>query len=102
MRSALSAMSFISGIGYTDAIDWFKECVGINIQVVENGPEVDIFLFGFLIVAIFGQDNQVAVIPPYHIYISFQAVGCPETDMVVPEVEGREASTAAEDCLMVC
>ena len=96
IMSALSATVLISGIGYTYTFNRFQERSRVNIQSFKDGFQVDVLLLRFSIVAIFSHDHQIAVIPFHNINISFQAIGCPEADVVSPKTKGSEAIAAAK------
>ncbi len=61
------------------AFDGFEERVGIDIQVVEDGLQIDILLFRLGIVPVLGQNHQIALIPPHNADIPLQTVWRPET-----------------------
>ena len=78
----------------------FQESDRVDIQAFEDGLKVNVLLFGFGIMAVFGHDDQIAIVPRHHVNIPLKAVGCAETDMVSTKAEGCETIVAAEDGLV--
>ena len=101
MMSALSAMDLISGISNSYAFNGFQKGGRINIQPIKDWLEINILLLWYGIMAVFGQDNQIAIIPFHDIHIPLQTIWCPKANIIIPKTEGGKAPRTAEYSLMV-
>jgi hypothetical protein len=83
-------------MSYTNFFYGFKKSVGINIKTFKYGLEVNVILLRLGIVAVFGQNNQITIVPLHHINISLQTIWSLESYVVPAKTKSGKTLSATE------
>jgi hypothetical protein len=78
-------------LSYTYTFNGFQERGRVDIQSLEDRLQVNVLLLGLSMMTVLGQHHQIAVVPFHNINIPFQAIGCPETNIVATKAKGSKA-----------